>query len=235
MKKLFTLVAVAFMAISANAQAVIAEIDWTQQESYGGGLGSDLWFPSGTGKGQATVSVEPGTGLIIEAVEGDNYWEPQVPMIGHIMSQPDPEDLDQWGNPKWHGEFLTEGGNYQVIFTCVSPMAGELRLDFCSWDGTGATSAQVFDIVEGENEITRDFKDYPTECEDAMIFYQCGHLPGKHIIKKVTVIDLDADATGIKTLKNKVQSNVRYNLAGQKVDANYKGAVIMNGKKFIQK
>ena len=30
-------------------------------------------------------------------------------------------------------------------------------------------------------------------------------------------------------------NNVRYNLAGQKVDASYKGIVIMNGKKFMQK
>ena len=33
----------------------------------------------------------------------------------------------------------------------------------------------------------------------------------------------------------KVQSNVIYNLAGQRVDANYKGVVIVNGKKMIQK
>ena len=33
MKKFFTLVAMAFVAIGANAQAVIAEIDWTQQEA----------------------------------------------------------------------------------------------------------------------------------------------------------------------------------------------------------
>lgn len=43
-------------------------------------------------------------------------------------------------------------------------------------------------------------------------------------------------ATGIQAIKNvKSESNVIYNLAGQKVDANYKGVVIMNGKKFMQK
>ena len=41
MKKLFTLVAMAFMAVSANAQAVVQEIDWTQQSEY-----YDLWYPS---------------------------------------------------------------------------------------------------------------------------------------------------------------------------------------------
>ena len=43
-------------------------------------------------------------------------------------------------------------------------------------------------------------------------------------------------ATGIQAIKNvKSESNVMYNLAGQRVDANYKGVVIMNGKKFLQK
>ncbi|MBQ4446088.1 MAG: hypothetical protein II910_07540, partial [Prevotella sp.] len=79
MKKLFTLVAMAFMAVSANAQAVVQEIDWTQQSEY-----YDLWYPSET----ASVTVEQGTGLIIDCLQSDpdnaNYWEPQVPMIGHI-------------------------------------------------------------------------------------------------------------------------------------------------------
>ena len=70
------------------------------------------------------------------------------------------------------------------------------------------------------------------------MLFQCGDVKGTTIVKKIEIWDLDAepeDATAIKTLKNKAQKNVRYNLAGQKVDANYKGAVIMNGKKFIQK
>jgi len=43
--------------------------------------------------------------------------------------------------------------------------------------------------------------------------------------------------TGIETVETKkaVVDGVTYNLAGQKVDANYKGVVIKNGKKFFQK
>ena len=168
MKKLFTLVAMAFMAVSANAQAVVQEIDWTQQSEY-----YDLWYPSET----ASVTVEQGTGLIIDCLQSDpenaNYWEPQVPMIGHIPA-------------------IAEGGQYQIKFDVNSPAAGTIRLDFCSWDGTGATKDAVFDVVAGDNEFTIDFLDYPTECTDAMVFYQCGKIPGKHIIKKVQLIDLEA-------------------------------------------
>jgi hypothetical protein len=170
MKKFFTLVAMAFMAISANAQAVIAEIDWTERSEY-----LDLWYSTD----YATVTVEQGTGLIIDnASDGTtNYWEPQVPMIGHIP-------------------VIDEGGQYQVKFQFESPVAGELRLDFCSWDGSSATHSKIFDVAAGANDLTIDFEDYPTPCTDAMIFYQCGKLPGRHVIKKVQVIDLEAGEGG---------------------------------------
>ena len=41
---------------------------------------------------------------------------------------------------------------------------------------------------------------------------------------------------GILAVKTaKAQSNVLYNLAGQKVNSNYKGVVVVNGQKMIQK
>ena len=170
MKKLFTLVAMAFMAISANAQAVIAEIDWTQRSEY-----LDLWYSTD----YAAVTVEQGTGLIIDCSSDGttNYWEPQVPMVGHIAT-------------------IDEGGQYQVKFTVDAPAAGEIRLDFCSWDGSAATLAYVINVEAGEKEYTVDFLDYPTPCTDAMIFYQCGKIPGRHVIKKVTVYDLEGEGGG---------------------------------------
>lgn len=45
------------------------------------------------------------------------------------------------------------------------------------------------------------------------------------------------DATAINGVQTtvKTQNNVRYNIAGQRVAANYKGIVIVNGKKMLQK
>lgn len=58
---------------------------------------------------------------------------------------------------------------------------------------------------------------------------------GNMTVTKVTLVK--GGATGIATVKKTVksQSNVIFNLAGQRVDANYKGVVIMNGKKVILK
>ena len=57
---------------------------------------------------------------------------------------------------------------------------------------------------------------------------------GNITVTKVTLVQ--DGATGIQNVKvQKVQSNAIFNLAGQRVDANYKGVVIVNGKKMIQK
>ena len=192
--------------------ALVSEIDWTKESAYYEGV----WYSD-----LAEVSVAEGEGLIINCTqpspETANYWEPQVPMIAHI-------------------EELAEGGQYQVQFAVNAPAAGEIRLDFCSWtEGAKTTQDWVGTVEAGDNELTVDFLDYPGSTTNAMIFYQCGKIPGKHVIKYVKVFDLEGE-TGIKTVKNNAaQSNIRYNLAGQKVDANYQGVVIMNGKKFMQK
>lgn len=46
--------------------------------------------------------------------------------------------------------------------------------------------------------------------------------------------DAASSINGIQTTV-KPQSNVRYNIAGQRVAADYKGIVIINGKKYLQK
>lgn len=46
--------------------------------------------------------------------------------------------------------------------------------------------------------------------------------------------DAASSINGIQTT-GKPQSNVRYNIAGQRVAADYKGIVIINGKKYLQK
>ena len=47
---------------------------------------------------------------------------------------------------------------------------------------------------------------------------------------------VESNSTDINAVKAaNAENGVRYNLAGQKVDKSYKGVVIMNGKKMIQK
>ncbi len=49
-------------------------------------------------------------------------------------------------------------------------------------------------------------------------------------------IEFIAGASGVNAvIVEKAKNNIRYNLAGQRVDESYKGVVIMNGKKFVVK
>ena len=52
---------------------------------------------------------------------------------------------------------------------------------------------------------------------------------------KFSIVFADDETDGIKAVSTKVENGVRYNLAGQKVGADYKGIVIVNGKKFVVK
>ena len=47
--------------------------------------------------------------------------------------------------------------------------------------------------------------------------------------------NIESETTAINRVENVANDGVIYNMAGQKVDANYKGIVIKNGKKMIQK
>ena len=49
------------------------------------------------------------------------------------------------------------------------------------------------------------------------------------------LISVNGSTTGINALKVAAQNGAIYNVAGQKVNAGYKGLVIMNGKKFVNK
>jgi hypothetical protein len=55
-------------------------------------------------------------------------------------------------------------------------------------------------------------------------------------LKNCYLVSVEKNASGINTINAaKVENAVRYNLAGQKVDNSFKGVVIVNGKKMLQK
>lgn len=53
--------------------------------------------------------------------------------------------------------------------------------------------------------------------------------------KPLTIIFADDETDGIRSVGNTTEDGVRYNLSGQKVGKDYKGIVIINGKKYLCK
>ena len=58
-------------------------------------------------------------------------------------------------------------------------------------------------------------------------------LPKETLAKGFSFVDIEA--TGIKNVNTIVGTNAMYNLAGQRVNKNAKGIVIVNGKKMLNK
>ncbi|MBR3110668.1 MAG: hypothetical protein IKH35_05735 [Prevotella sp.] len=202
-----------------GGSAIIGEIDWTQQEAF------NNWC-SGENGSTAVVGAE---GLEINVPSaGENYWNPQTVVLNiegeKVADNPDAPAV------------LAEDGRYQVIIVAKHP-AGHLQVNLGTWDD-GVSLQKDFDVEEATDfhEIVVDFSEgWPADCfSNVHVLWQSGALPGLSVLKSIQIIDLDA--TAIKTVKTgKKFEGAIYNLAGQKVNASYKGVVIKDGKKYIQK
>jgi len=77
---------------------------------------------------------------------------------------------------------------------------------------------------------TKYFEEFTKNLGTEEALYFCLSVDGSHL----ELLPVD-DPTAIQSAKAQAKAGIRYNLAGQKVDANYKGIVIENGKKFMVK
>jgi len=147
---------------------------------------------------------------------------------------------------------VAEGDSVDVVVTCSKNSCKNINLTDEEVDAEGSKVANDrkcfinvdgtnYSAVDAEGNEAADLKRNP----DANIV-KFGLKAGIHTFKKysgtgnilVSSIEITpVDATGIQNVKNaaQAQDGAIYNLAGQKVDAAYKGLVIKNGKKFVNK
>jgi hypothetical protein len=202
-----------------GGSAIVGEIDWTKEEAF------NNWC-SGENGSTAVVGAE---GLEINVPSaGENYWNPQTVVL-NIPGLPVADNPDA-------PAVLAEDGQYQVVIVAKHP-AGHLQVNLGTWDD-GVSLQKDFDVEEAADfhEIVVDFSEgWPADCfSNVHVLWQSGALPGLSVLKSIQIIDLNA--TAIKTVKAaKKFEGAIYNLAGQKVNASYKGVVIKDGKKYIQK
>lgn len=159
---------------------------------------------------------------------------------------------DEWGNIL-ASEFEGFSDKAKVVFTYTT--TGELTNDQGSvvgW-GTGSITSidnevKVADVpvkALGDNELVftiADLKDALASGPDQYgrkglywnMYAQGNSTSTRKSIVIYEVKDLGTSVNAIEIAKP-VQNDVIYNLAGQKVDAGYKGIVIKNGKKIVVK
>ena len=101
----------------------------------------------------------------------------------------------------------------------------------------GKTTKQNVKDAEGNDVVGEDGKAIQEDVftpENTIYTFQKYSGTGAILISSIEITP--ADPSGINTIAaEKVSNSVIYNIAGQKVSKDYKGLVIKNGRKFIQK
>ena len=143
--------------------------------------------------------------------------------------------------PVAHKFALKKGHDYIVRLTLKVPSNGTYQVAFGKWLGGDDNQRTTFDVPMTASE---DFQVIEVESlnfgedvwNDGMVVLSSGSVLGTTVVKKVQVIEKEKGTlAAIMTLKTNKADDTIYNLAGQKVNASYKGLVIKNGKKMIKK
>ena len=204
-----------------EGEVLIYEADWE-------GVEYSKWTDSEEDEKNWTwEGTDEGLAITVHTKQGQ-IWQPQ------LMVVPD--------------AFLLEvGHDYIVRLTLKVPSDGIYQVNLGSWEANTQYKTSVTACDEWQ-EIDVKFPKfgwdegvlYSWEADSQLdlacchVLLQCGWMVGTTIVKKVQVIEkLKGGETAIKTPKPDKADGAIYNLAGQRVDASYKGIVIQNGKKRI--
>ena len=193
-----------------GGETVLYENDFTGITEFTG------WTQFDDSQTDGKVEVDPDGVAITVGIQTGQLWQPQVMVV------PD-------------GSFnLEEDGNYKVIVTAKFPTDGTLQINMGSWSANDQAQFPV-EASDDFQTIECDFEGWSVTAEGAHLLFQCGDFQGTTILKSIKVIQI-GDESAIQNVKVAEKAdNAIYNLAGQKVSASYKGFVIKNGKKYIQK
>lgn len=198
---------------------------WSQFENVAGVTeGSELTVKAGE-------VFEPTKGLIFSAMDSKQT----------VIYRNYPEMVD---NKPYGGIHFTFNKPGEVM---IPAKAGQVIELFMASSKAGSTKkitsqdvVETFDDGEGAQvgglkltfETAHDYKTYTltAKLDNPYLAFE-----STLCLKKITV--KDGGGTGIAAVKtaNKVANNVMYNLAGQKVGKDFKGIVIVNGKKMLNK
>jgi len=169
MKKIFTLVAMAMMAIGANAQTLIAEKEWAGQEI-------PDWYFIQFADGQEGQAVAGADGMeITVGSQTGELWQPQVQVMDGLK--------------------LEEDHDYKVVVTAKFPTDGTLQINMGNWAGRDQYTADVTATGDfQEVEVAFDGFAYNVADDDGngngFVLFQCGDFAGTSIVKKVQVYDM---------------------------------------------
>lgn len=180
-------------------------------------------------------------GEVIEELKGLKWNKAYTVKRSLAIAVNYPKALSDYAGPAYL--WLGGGKNKIPCFTIPGVKAGStVTMEVESHKTSDARGVELYTGVDADGLVdaatkigdsftptTKDSHTWTIDADCDVIVYNTN---GCHIYS----IKVEGGSTGISTVKaQKTQNNVIYNLAGQKVGNDYKGMVIMNGKKFMQK
>lgn len=214
-----------------------------------------------TSEGGGGGGETPGESSIIKFAAGDSYGDGQVYTSGEFkLTQVDTDaktaidaNDSYFGTAEEYQKFegrLKSGGksSSKNAMTLTIPSDGTLKV----YVRTGSNSATDRTLVLTQNDT--ELYNKVVQEEDAVkvtigeneknvypiisVAVKAGEVSVGYPIGSLNfyAFEFVAGTTGIQNvIKPAIENGIRYNLAGQRVDENYKGVVIMNGKKYVVK
>ena len=147
----------------------------------------------------------------------------------------------------WEGTLVYDGwGVSSTIDAKYFDVAEVGDIIYCSVKDVAADYNPIFknindwsDFADNQNTISKDDSHFEgiISTQSALDFLKANGLRFQGLGFTLTKVELKVpQATGVKKVDTDANQNVlRYNLAGQPVDASYKGIVIVKGRKYLQK
>ena len=238
-----------YWAIANDKKAVLVEIDFTYIDSTAdpnelvingdceGEDGTCLVVKHGDGGGGFTTNFVDGAGIdgsravVIHAVDNAaNEWDTQFFIVANNHT-------------------FALGEKYVVKFWVKADKPAKIGAqghkapgDYLTWYVDGAADVNVtteWQEVVWEGTVNDSMAEYGGNMEGMQTL--AFNLNNDKTLENNYYFDniswkLVTETDGIETAKAiRVENGAIYNLSGQKVDANYKGVVIINGKKMLQK
>lgn len=231
MKKIFTLIAIAMMAVGAQAQTITFTEVVAKGNMNGKTFGSDGFVLTCTDTSEKDGAPDPKQ----EIDANSQYFGTASDYTNYTHR------LKTGGKSSSKNGLalsIPTAGTLKIAVRSASSSADDRNM-VLTQDGT-----EIFNQVIKENEST-DYETVTIEGESKIVFpivsveVAAGTVDityPKNGINFYAFILEAGTPTGIENVQVAENENApMYNLAGQQVDKNYKGVVIQNGKKFINK
>lgn len=221
MKKFFTLIAMALMAVNANSQKLWDLSTWETKD-----VTAEVTDDGLTYYGESKSAYASGNATFTKG-------EASIKFTGRIKQG----GASTFKTDSYSRVFAFDAkkGDNVIVFGTHGSSSGDPRTIYLSQ--TASSTNRDTETAFAKIALEPSEKNFVegTVPADGKVYVWTDNNNGIYAISVGYTFEQLAGTSGINSVKTAAENSAIYNLAGQQVDKNYKGVVIQNGKKMIQK